>query len=169
MDQSEFLSVVFPFKDRLFRMAKRLLISSEEAQDATQEVLLKLWTKKASLQTYTSIEALAITMTKNYCLDQLKSKRANTSSISSVNYEEKQADLHQKLEGKDSLVWVEKIISQLPDQQKIIIQLREIEQMEFAEIAKILEMNEAAIRVNLSRARKTIRENYKKINSYGVD
>ena len=69
MNQNEFLSAVIPFKDRLFRMAKRLLISSEEAQDATQEVLLKLWTKKASLQSYNSIEALALTMTKNYCLE----------------------------------------------------------------------------------------------------
>ena len=168
MNQSEFLSAVIPFKDRLFRMAKRLLISSEEAQDATQEVLLKLWTKKASLQSYNSIEALALTMTKNYCLDQLKSKRVQNISMNLGHHNEKQSGFEQNIEDQNNLLWVEKIINQLPDQQKIIIQLREIEQLEFAEIAKILEMNEPAIRVNLSRARKTIRENYEKINTYGV-
>ena len=84
------------------------------------------------------------------------------------HHNEKQSGFEQNIEDQNNLLWVEKIINQLPDQQKIIIQLREIEQLEFAEIAKILEMNEPAIRVNLSRARKTIRENYEKINTYGV-
>ncbi len=72
MNQNEFLTVVLPFKDKLFRLAKRLLVSTEEAEDATQEVLVKLWTKNDHLQTYKSTEAMAMTMTKNYCLDQLK-------------------------------------------------------------------------------------------------
>ena len=64
--------------------------------------------------------------------------------------------------------WVEKIIDKLPEQQKLIVQMREIEQYEFEEIAKILEMNETAIRVALSRARKTIRENMTKTHNYGI-
>ena len=75
MNQNEFVQMIQPFKDKMFRLAKRLLISAEEAEDATQEVLVKLWNKKESLSDYNSVEALAMTMTKNYCLDQLKSKR----------------------------------------------------------------------------------------------
>lgn len=168
MNQNEFLNAVIPFKDKLFRMAKRLLVSTEEAEDATQEVMVKLWTKKESLASYNSIEALAMTMTKNYCLDQLKSKRANNLSIVHNNFTDKQTGLQQKLEDEDSLVWVEKIINQLPEQQKLIIQMRDIEQFEFHEIAKILEMNETAIRVALSRARKTIRESFTKTHNYGI-
>ncbi|HOD11182.1 MAG TPA: sigma factor, partial [Flavobacterium sp.] len=77
MNQKEFMQVVNPFKDKVFRMAKRLLVSTEEAEDATQEVMVKLWKKNESLEEYKSVEAMAMTMTKNYCLDQLKSKRAS--------------------------------------------------------------------------------------------
>ena len=71
MNQQEFMKIVNPFRDKVFRLARRLLVSVEEAEDATQEVMVKLWNKSDSLQDYRSVEALAMTMTKNYCLDQL--------------------------------------------------------------------------------------------------
>lgn len=168
MNQSEFMQLITPFKDKLFRLAKRLLVSTEEAEDATQEVLVKLWNKNAGLDEYKSVEALAMTMTKNYCLDQLKSKRAGNLKIVHNNFTDREASLQQKVEDCDTWEWVEKIISQLPEQQKLIIQMRDIEQYEFAEIAEILEMQETAIRVALSRARKTIREYMIKTHSYGI-
>ena len=157
-----------PFKDKLFRLAKRLLVSTEEAEDATQEVILKLWNKKENLAQYNSLEAFAMTITKNYCLDQLKSKRAQNLKIVHHNFTDNEASLQQKLEDQDSLNWVDKIIEQLPKQQQIIIQMRDVEQYEFEEMAKILEMNETAIRVALSRARKTIREFMLKTHRYGT-
>ena len=168
MNQNEFMNVVNPFKDKVFRMAKRLLVSTEEAEDATQEVLVKLWNKNESLEAYNSVESLAMTMTKNYCFDQLKSKRASTMKIVHNNFTDREASLQQKVEDNDAMNWVEKIIDKLPEQQKLIVQMREIEQYEFEEIAKILEMNETAIRVALSRARKTIRENMTKTHNYGI-
>jgi RNA polymerase sigma factor (sigma-70 family) len=168
MTQNEFVHLTNPFKDKLFRLAKRLLVSTEEAEDATQEVILKLWNKKENLAQYNSLEAFAMTITKNYCLDQLKSKRAQNLKIVHNNFTDNEASLQQKLEDKDSLNWVEKIITQLPIQQQIIIQMRDIEQCEFEEIAVTLEMNETAIRVALSRARKTIREFMLKTHRYGT-
>jgi RNA polymerase sigma-70 factor (ECF subfamily) len=169
MNQIEFLQITTPFKDKVFRLAKRLLISKEEAEDATQEVLSKLWSKNDSLFNLGSVEAFAMTMTKNYCLDQLKSKRAANVKISHDNFTDKSPRLDKIVEDGDSLNWVEKIINQLPEQQKIVVQMRDVEQYEFAEIAQILQMNETAIRVALSRARKTIRENIAKIHSYGIE
>ncbi|MFY0483137.1 RNA polymerase sigma factor [Flavobacterium sp. PLA-1-15] len=168
MHQNEFVNLIAPFKDKIFRIARRLLVSTEEAEDATQEVLVKLWNKKESLSDYNSVEALAMTMTKNYCLDQLKSKRASNLKIVHNNFTDREAGLQQKIEDVDSLSWVEKIIDQLPEQQKLIVQMRDIEQYEFEDIAKILEMNETAVRVALSRARKTIREFMLKTHSYGI-
>lgn len=168
MHQNEFVNLIAPFKDKIFRIARRLLVSTEEAEDATQEVLVKLWNKKESLSDYNSVEALAMTMTKNYCLDQLKSKRAGNLKIVHNNFTDREAGLQQKIEDVDSLSWVEKIIDQLPEQQKLIVQMRDIEQYEFEDIAKILEMNETAVRVALSRARKTIREFMLKTHSYGI-
>jgi RNA polymerase sigma-70 factor (ECF subfamily) len=168
MNQNEFVLLINPFKDKLFRLAKRLLVSTEEAEDATQEILVKLWSKNEILVSYNSVEAMAMTMTKNYCLDQLKSKRASNLKIVHNNFTDREPSLDKKVEDRDSLNWVEKIINQLPEQQRLIIQLRDVEQCEFEEIAKILEMNETAVRVALSRARKTIREYMLKTNSYGI-
>jgi RNA polymerase sigma-70 factor (ECF subfamily) len=102
-------------------------------------------------------------------LDQLKSKRASNLQLIHSNYEDKQVGLLQKIEDTDSLSWVEKIINELPEQQKLIVQMRDVEQYEFEEIAKMLNMNETAIRVALSRARKTIRETMQKTHSYGIE
>jgi RNA polymerase sigma-70 factor (ECF subfamily) len=168
MNQIEFLQVIAPFKDKVFRLAKRLLVSTEEAEDATQEVFVKLWNKNEQLATYSSVEAFAMTITKNYCLDQLKSKRAGNLQIAHLNYTDRQPSLQQQVEDSDTLSWVEKIINNLPEQQRLIIQMRDVEQYEFAEISKILNMNETAIRVALSRARKTIRENITKTHHYGI-
>jgi RNA polymerase sigma factor (sigma-70 family) len=168
MNQNEFIHLIEPFKDKVFRLAKRLLVSSEEAQDATQDILVKLWDKKNGLEQYNNVEALAMTMTKNYCLDQLKSKRSSNLKIVHTNFTDREAGLDQKMEDQDSWSWVEKIINDLPEQQKLIIQMRDIEQYDFEEIAKMLDMNETAIRVALSRARKTIREKMTKTHQYGI-
>jgi RNA polymerase sigma-70 factor (ECF subfamily) len=168
MTQKEFVTLTQPFMDKIFRLAKRLLVSTEEAQDAAQEIQLKLWSKKNDLSAYRSLEALAMTMTKNYCLDQLKSKRASHLSLVHSNFNDIEAGLQQRLEDKDSLQWVEKCMNELPEQQKMILQLREIEGYEFAEIGEILEMNETAVRVALSRARKSIREKMIKTHHYGI-
>jgi len=168
MTQSEFLNIVLPFKNKVFRLAKRLLVSKEEAEDATQEILLKLWNKKEQIQDYKNVEAFSMTMTKNFCLDKLKSKHAQNLKIVHNNYQDNNASLQKQIEVKDSLSWVSKIMEELPEQQKIIMQLRDIEQYDFNEISKMLDMNETAIRVALSRARKTLREKLTKTHSYGI-
>ncbi|MFL1011231.1 RNA polymerase sigma factor [Flavisericum labens] len=168
MTQTEFLNIVLPFKDKVFRLAKRLLVSNEEAEDATQEVLLKLWKNKKKIQEYKNVEAFSMTMTKNYCFDKLKSKQAQNLKLVHSNYEDKQTALQKQVELNDSVNWVAKIIEELPEQQRMIIQLRDIEEYDYDEIAKMLDMNQTAIRVALSRARKTIREKLTKTHNYGV-
>ena len=168
MTQTEFLNIVMPFKDKVFRLAKRLLVSTEEAEDATQEILMKLWNNKKKIQEYKNIEAFSMTMTKNFCLDKLKSKQAQNLKIVHSNYEDHNVSLQKQVELNDSLSWVERIIEDLPEQQKLVIQLRDIEQYDFEEISKMLDMNNTAIRVTLSRARKTIREKLTNTHSYGI-
>ena len=168
MTQKEFLNVVMPFKDKVFRLAKRLLVSTEEAEDATQEVLLKLWKNKVKIAEYKNVEAFSMTMTKNYCFDKLKSKQSQNLKLVHSNYEEKNTPLQKQVELNDSVSWVAKIIEDLPEQQRMIIQLRDIEDYDFDEIAKMLDMNNTAVRVALSRARKTIREKLTNTHSYGV-
>ena len=168
MNHLEFINLVQPFKDKLYRLAHRLLVSTEEAEDVTQEMLLRLWTKKEILNQYKSVEAFAMTMTKNYCLDQLKSKRASHLKIEKADFVDNSTQLSNQLEANDSLNWIDKIMKQLPEQQKLVIQLRDIEQYDFNKIAEMLDMNETAVRVTLSRARKTIREKMLKAHEYGI-
>ncbi|WP_452220442.1 RNA polymerase sigma factor [Lacinutrix salivirga] len=168
MTQKEFLNIVMPFKDKVFRLAKRLLVSREEAEDATQEIILKLWKNKKKIQEYKNVEAFSMTMTKNFCLDKLKSKQAQNLKIVHNNYQDKSVSLQKQLELNDSVNWVAKIIEALPEQQKMVIQLRDIEQYDYDEISKMLDMQPTAVRVALSRARKTIREKLTNTHSYGI-
>ncbi len=157
-----------PFKDKLFRLAKRLLVSREEAEDATQEILMKLWSKNEKIGNYKNVEAFAMTMTKNFCLDRLKSKQASNLKLVHSNYGDDNTSLQKQVETRDSLSWVEKIMEDLPEQQKMVLQLRDVEEYDFDEIGELLNMKPTAIRVTLSRARKTVREKLMQKHSYGI-
>jgi RNA polymerase sigma-70 factor (ECF subfamily) len=169
MKQSEFLNTVMPFKDKVYRLAKRLLVSSEEAEDATQELFMKLWNRKDKLSSYKSVDAFAMTMTKNYCFDRLKSKQASNLSLIHSNYKENGTSLDRKTELNDSVSIVHQLIAKLPENQRIIIQLRDVEEYEYEEISKVLDIKPTAVRVALSRARKTIREQLIKQHNYGIN
>jgi len=167
MKQKEFLAIVLPIKDKLYRIAKRLLISEDESEDAVQEVLLKLWKGKNKIASYKNPEAFAVTMTKNYCLDRLKSKQASNLKIVPSNFKSYDT-LQKKIELNDEVRLLVKLLETLPEKQKVIVQLRDIEQYEFSEIAEILGSSQATIRVTLSRARKAIKEQLIKHYNYGV-
>ena len=114
MKQKEFLATVLPVKDKLYRLAKRLLVSQEEAEDAVQEVILKLWKGKNRMKDYKNPEAFAMTMTKNYCLDRLKSKQASNLKIVHSNYQNDE-NLQKKVEVNDGVQLVFEIMETLPE------------------------------------------------------
>lgn len=167
MNQKEFLDMVLPIKDNLYRLARRFLISSDEAQDAVQEVFLKLWKNKEAIKKYRSPEAFAYTMTKNYCLDRLKSKQASNLKLVHTNFENR-TNLEQHIEAKDGVSLLFKLMETLPEQQKTILHLRDVEQLAFSEIAKITNTSQANVRVALSRARKKIKGLLLKQYNHGV-
>ncbi|HFS67387.1 MAG TPA: RNA polymerase sigma factor [Flavobacteriia bacterium] len=168
MKEETFLNLILPFKDKMFRLAKRYLISQEVAEDATQDVLLKLWSNRHKIESYHNIEAFAMTMTKNCCLDKLKSKHAQNLKIVHTNYKDEHIQVEKEIEVKDSITIVEKLMNDLPQKQRVIMQLRDIEQYSFEEIGKILELKPVTIRVALSRARKSIRQKLIKYHNYGI-
>lgn len=169
MQQQEFLDIVLPLKDKLFRMAKRILVSHDEAQDAVQEVFLKLWNGRHKMKTYKNPDAFAMTMTKNYCLDRLKSRQASNLKIVHSNYTSSNESLEDHIEAKDGVSLLLKIMETLPKQQQMVLQLRDVEQYEYKDISKMLDLNETAVRVTLSRARKTLRTALLKTYKYGVN
>lgn len=168
MNQKDFLNKVMPFKDKVYRLAKRLLVSSDEADDATQELYFKLWKNKEKIETYDNVEAYAMRMTKNYCLDQLKSKRASNLKLIHSNYKDENIALQKEVEVNDEVNIVKELMKDLSEKQRMIVQLRDIENYEFEDIGKILNMEPTAIRVALSRARKALREKLIKKQRYGI-
>ena len=169
MNNHTFLRLINPVKDKMYRLALRLLISKEAAEDATQEVILKIWNRKDKVKDYANIEAFMISVTKNYCLDQLKARANNNLRIIHTNYDNNELSVHSQLELTDEMKHIERILEKLPEQQKIIFQLRDVEEYDYSEIAKITKMKEPAIRVTLSRARKKIKEELLKAHRYGVE
>jgi RNA polymerase sigma factor (sigma-70 family) len=158
MTQQEFKILVFPLKNKLFRFSRRILDDSEEAKDIVQEVFIKLWKKGDSLMEYKSIEALAMVTTRNLCLDKLKAKKFPVESIDKLRMEVEETGMEEKQDLSDAIQKIHRIIKTLPEMQRTVIQLRDIEGYDFDEISGIMDMNENAVRVNLSRARKKIRE-----------
>jgi len=154
-----------PLKDKLFRLARRIL-DEIEAEDIVQDVYIKLWAKRDEIEQYRSIEAFAMVATKNLCLDKLKSKAYQNNKITDWNEPIESRSPHRIAELKDDVKIVHQVISTLPEQQKLIVQMRDIEEMDYEEIAEVLKMNVNAIRVNLSRARKAIRDQVIKTHNY---
>jgi RNA polymerase sigma-70 factor (ECF subfamily) len=165
----QFLDQIQGIRDRVFRVAKRILISKEEAEDATQEVILKLWNMEESKRkSFYNLEAYTITMAKNYCLDRIKSKQAQVLSLNEQFQSQPSPSLQKQIEVSNEMEWVVKLIDQLPERERMILQLREIEQYEFDQIASLMEIPEGTVRVYLSRIRKKIKKQFIEIQSHGI-
>jgi RNA polymerase sigma factor (sigma-70 family) len=158
MDLQEFKIKVFPLKNRLFRLAKQILRDHEDAQDMVQEVFIKLWNRRENLDEYKSIEAFAVVMTRNMCLDKLKAKKYPVENLENLKSDIRDSEPESTSDISDVVRRIHKIIGTLPEQQRSIIQMRDIEGYDHQEIAGIMDMNENAVRVSLSRARKRVRE-----------
>lgn len=168
MSTDRFYTEVYPLRDKVYRFAYSLLKVTEDAEDATQEVLLKLWKRKETLNQYRSVEAFTMTMTRNYCLDRLRLKSNQTSELSVVVKDVQSLPDH-KAELKDSASKVFELMKSLPEQQRQILMLKDVEQYNYEEIAEIMGIEINTIRVNLSRARKKIREQLVKKHAYGLE
>jgi RNA polymerase sigma factor (sigma-70 family) len=169
MDTERYKTEVLPLKNKLYRLALRLLGGHEDARDAVQETFLKLWNLRDRLAAYRSVEAFAMTMIKNHCLDKIKARR--TVSIEDVylqpESETNTAAEERRLEVEETCRRIKNLMNNLPEQQRLIIQMRDVEGYEFEEISEVTEMNVNAIRVNLSRARKRLKELYINMESHG--
>ena len=155
-------------KDIVFRFALRLLGNREDAKDISQDVFEKLWKKRNAMKYHGNIEALSIKMTRDLCMDRLRHQSMKREKMKTINNEREH--LYQKTE-YDVMELTEitkELIKKLPEKQKIVIHLRDVEQYEFEEISEMLGIEIQAVRMNLSRARRTIKEKLEKITNYGL-
>ncbi len=169
MDANQFKEIVLPMSGKLFHFANLLLHDTSEAEDAVQEVCMKLWKIRDSLDKYNSMEAFAMKVTRNWCLDRLKARKPVYVGNYSALYDSRSdgTDPHKLMEKTDRANMLNRILDRLPEQQRLIIQLRELESLEFDQISEIMDLNVNAIRVSLFRARNKIRDEFLKYEQNG--
>ncbi len=166
MVASDFKTKVLPVSKKVLRFATHFLKDEDEARDVVQDVFLKLWQKREELDQIENMEAFAMRMTRNRCLDIIRaSKTVSMDAETDRQLKQVSIDVHSKIELSEAAGQVKKLIAGLPDLQRQVMELRDIEQLEYEEIAEVTGLQVNAIRVNLSRARKKVRDEYLKMNS----
>jgi RNA polymerase sigma factor (sigma-70 family) len=164
MTRIDFENLIQQLSRKLYGFAFSILRNQEEAEDAVQEVFIKLWNMKETLDQYKSIDALAVAMTRNYCIDLIrKQKHYFSVEYNTGDYQNLTSPSpHEQMENSESGEILGKIIGGLPEMFRIVIKLRDIEGASYEEIAEKTDQNINTLRVTLSRARKIIRDEYKK-------
>lgn len=170
MTKEEFKTRVLPVTGKLYRLAVSLLGNRQEAEDIVQDSCLKLWNMRDEMTEYNSIEALAVTITRNRCIDKLRSyrnRKRNAGGLERVTIPASvEYDPALTVEMTESIRNIHEIIQQLPEQQRLIMHLRDIEHYSYEEISEATGLTVNNIRVALSRARKSVREKYLKKQNY---
>ena len=168
MEPETFKTTIIPLKEKLLAYASKLAAGQFEAEDIVQDVFLKLWSIREQLDEYDSVEALAFRMTKNKVLDELK--RSRTESLENIEISEYNgfytaSNPEMIVAEKDMVNHVKRLIGMLPSLQQTVIRMKDVEGYELQEIAEITGTQIESVRVNLSRARKRIREQLIRLNN----
>lgn len=161
MNQEQFKNTVFIHKDKLFRFAKRILVDDDEAFDAVQNVMMRLWQLKDQLLQYKNMEAFCMQSVKNEALNRIKKGKVRSNYVN--QYQAVSTTEYTIGNTKEIIV---RMINSLPEKQRLVMHLRDVEDYDIDEIAEVLEMGESAVRVNLMRARQKVKEQLTKLFDY---
>lgn len=163
MDAVQFKTEVFCWKDLLYRLALRLLNNASEAEDAVQHIMMKMWQKKDELNGVENLRAFVIKALQNDCLNRLKKKQT---IVRHQGQFEKMQSLSTEILQGNMVALIRGEINKLPEKQKMIIHLCDVEGFNTKEIAALLGIDEGAVRTNLSRARQKIKMQIIKLQEY---
>jgi len=169
MQMISFRDDILPLKDKLFRIALRITFNRAEAEDVVQDTMLRVWSRKDEWSEFQSIEAFCITVARNLAIDRSQKKEAQNISLESTfDVTEMSSGPSELLESKERFDIIDRLINELPEKQRMIMQLRDIEGENYKEIARIMNISEEQVKVNLFRARQKVRQGYTEIEKYGL-
>lgn len=162
MENISFRTTVLPLSDRLFRLALRITMNRAEAEDVVQDTLMKVWEQRKEWEQIKNLEAFAIATCRNRALDIVKRAGRNTASLEVVDKRQHTTDNGlQSLEAREQISLVRQIMDELPELQRTIMVLRDIEGKTYQEIAEALDISETQVKVYLHRARTKVKERIK--------
>lgn len=159
MTDDQFLRHVQSITGILFRLSLSILKNREDAEDAVAEVISKLWERRETLAAKANVEGYMVTVTRNYCFDRLKLRKAKSIHLGSV-VPDIEADAETHWINLESTREIQRIIATLSEKQQLILHLRMVENMSIENIAILMNEERNTIEVNLFRARKKIKEEY---------
>ena len=169
MQEISFRDDILPLKDKLFRLALRITFDRAEAEDVVQDTMIRVWNKREEWTQFGSIEAYCLTVAKNLAIDRSQKKEAQNVELTPEMEEESEASgPYDPLINKERMSIIHRLINELPEKQRLIMQLRDIEGESYKEIAKILNLTEEQVKVNLFRARQKVKQRYLEIDEYGL-
>ena len=170
MDLEAFEKRVLPAKNKLFRFAMRFLGNEEEAKDIVQEVFIRVWNGRAKMNDVQNWEAWCMRITRNLSLDRVRLMKGKTTQTLENSFDVHNNALtpHESAEIDESMKKVSEMIAALPEKQRQVIHLRDVEGYSYQEICEILELDMNQVKVNLFRARNAVREKMTKIDAYGL-
>lgn len=164
--QISFQHDILPLKNELYRLALRITLSREEAEDVVQDTMIKVWNNRDRWQEIDSIEAYCLTICRNLSLDVLRKKDNQLQSIEEEDVlasQQSTQNLQEAIIQKDRLQLIRQLVDALPEKQRSCMQLRDFEGKSYKEIATILNISEEQVKVNIFRARQTIKQRYQDI------
>ncbi|WP_332454818.1 RNA polymerase sigma factor [Chryseobacterium aquaticum] len=162
MTQETFKNTIFTLKDEMYRFAKRFVMSSDEAEDIVQDLMIKFWQKKEELSQFGNIKSYALKSVKNECLNRLKHHDVK---LGFADLQLHRSELY-NMDVNNLKEHIIGFINKLPEKQKMVIHLKDVEEYDVSEISEVLEMEENAVRVNLMRARQKVKEQISQLMSY---
>jgi RNA polymerase sigma factor (sigma-70 family) len=170
MNLEAFQNRILPTKSKLFRFALKFLGNEEEAKDVVQEVFIRVWNGRAQMDQVLNWEAWCMRITRNLSLDRLRSiNRKKTESMEGALHVQYEAlTPHESTEAHQSMDTINRLIGSLPEKQRQVIHLRDVEGYSYNEICEILELDMSQVKISLFRARNAVREKLTKINAYGL-
>lgn len=169
MQEISFRNDILPLKDKLFRLALRITFDRAEAEDIVQETLIRVWNKRDEWTQFGSIEAYCLTVARNLAIDRSERKGAHTVELTPDMEQPSDAlSPYEKLVTKERMTLIHRLMNGLPEKQRLIMQLRDIEGKSYKEIAAVLNLTEEQVKVNLFRARQKIKQQFINIEGYGL-
>ena len=169
MQTEEFQKLFFEMKDKLYRFSLRIVRSSDVAEDVVQEVMIKLWTKRERMDGIENINGWLMVLARNLSIDKIRSKHHATGSLETAYYiADGDVKPDKQAEQSDLMRQIEAAVQQLPETQRLVFHLRDVEGMTYKEIGEILEISLDNVKVNLFRARQKLRKQLNKVESYGI-
>ena len=150
-------NILISHAERFYRVAFYILESREEAEDAVQELYLKLYESKHRLNAVSNPLAYGISVLKNICIDRIRRRTVRKAEPVDERIPLEEAPPDSRAVSKDLLESLMTEMDKLPDRQAVVLKMKAVEGLDYKEIAETTGLSQVHVRVLVSTARKTLK------------